>query len=194
MRSGVSWKKKEKACTDEEKEDHGDQWDHTVVDAESKAVISMVCGKRTKENTEELIQDFASRCNDGNPPELFSTDDYSCYQDALLHAYGKWALPERTGNPGRPKEPFQTEPDMQYVTVKKKRKGGRVVSVDIKQVYGTGDALKAVLGSSSVSDAVNTSFVERHNGTDRHLNARKARKTLDFQRTVSTMSAIAGSA
>ena len=48
------------------------QWDHVVIDAESKAV--MVCDKRTKENTEELIQDFASRCNDGNPPDLFTTD------------------------------------------------------------------------------------------------------------------------
>jgi hypothetical protein len=31
--------KKEKACMDEEKADHGDQWDHAVIDAESKAVI-----------------------------------------------------------------------------------------------------------------------------------------------------------
>jgi hypothetical protein len=51
-------------------EDNGDQWDHVVIDAESKAVISMVCGKRTKENTNELIKDFASRCNDGKPPCL----------------------------------------------------------------------------------------------------------------------------
>ena len=41
MRNGASWEKKEKACTDEEKEDHGDQWDHVVIDAESKAVISI---------------------------------------------------------------------------------------------------------------------------------------------------------
>ena len=43
MRNGASWKKKEKACTDEERkasEDHGDQWDHVVIDAESKAVIA----------------------------------------------------------------------------------------------------------------------------------------------------------
>ena len=180
MRNGASWGKKEKACTDEEKEDHGDQWDHVVMDAESKAVISMTCGKRTKENTEELIQDFASRCNDGDPPDLFTTDDYSCYQDALLHAYGKWAIPERTGKAGRPKEAFQTEPEMQYATVKKERKRGRVVSVDTKQVYGTDTGLAVALESSSVSNAVNTSFVERHNGTDRHLNARKARKTLEF--------------
>ena len=52
MRNGASWGKKEKASTDEEKEDHGDQWDHVAMDAESKAVISMTCCKQTKENTE----------------------------------------------------------------------------------------------------------------------------------------------
>ena len=71
---------------------------------------------------------------------------------------------------------------MQYATVKKHRKGGRVVAVDTKQVYGTVDALEAALESSSVSNKVNTAFVERQNGTDRHLNSRKARKTLEFSK------------
>ena len=104
-RNGVSWGKKEEACSNEEKEEYGDQWDHVVIDTESKAVISMVCGKRTKENTEELIQDFASRCNNGNPPELFTTDDYPCYEDAFLHVYGELVIPEQTGKPGRPRKP-----------------------------------------------------------------------------------------
>ena len=42
MRNGALWGKKEKSCTDEEKEDHGDHWDHVVMDGESKAVISIV--------------------------------------------------------------------------------------------------------------------------------------------------------
>jgi hypothetical protein len=33
------------------------------------------------------------------------------------------------------------------------------------------------LAGSAVSPSVNPSFVERHNGTDRHRNARKTRKT-----------------
>jgi IS1 family transposase len=116
MRNGVLWEKKEEVCPDEEKEKHGDQWDHVVIDAESKAVISMVIGKRTKENTEELLRDFASRVNEGKPPRLFTTDDYPCYKDALLSVYGKWVVPERTGKRGRPRDPFQTMPDMQYAT------------------------------------------------------------------------------
>lgn len=182
MRNGVLWGKKEEVCLAEEKEDHGDQWDHVVIDAESKAIISMVCGKRTKENTEELIHDFASRCNDGNPPDLFTTDDYPCYKEAFRHVYGKWEFPERTGNPGRPREAYQNDPDMQYATVKKQRKQGRVVSIGIEQIYGTEDALKTALESSPVSNTINTSFVERQNGTDRHLNSRKARKTLEFSK------------
>jgi len=182
MRNGTLWEKKEEVCLAEEKEDYGDQWDHVVIDAESKAIISMVCGKRTKENTEELIHDFASRCNDGNPPDLFTTDDYPCYKDAFRHVYGEWEFPERTGKPGRPREAYQGDPDMQYATVKKQRKQGRVVSIGIEQIYGTEDALKLSIESSSVSNTINTSFIERQNGTDRHLNARKARKTLEFSK------------
>jgi hypothetical protein len=37
-------------------------------------------------------------------------------------------------------------------------------------------AVIAALGMSKASRAINTSFVERQDGTDRHRNARKARK------------------
>ncbi|MCZ6678480.1 MAG: hypothetical protein O7E52_14675 [Candidatus Poribacteria bacterium] len=74
-RSGTLWGKKEVNCNEEEKRDCGSQWDHVVLDVESRAIISMVCGKRTKENTEELIGDFASRANDGKPPYPFGAQD-----------------------------------------------------------------------------------------------------------------------
>jgi transposase-like protein len=109
--------KKEGVCLNEEKEEQGDQWDHVVIDSESKAVISMVIGKRTKENTEELISDFSHRVNEGKPPRLFTADDYPCYKDALLSIYGKWVVPEPTGKRGRPRRPYQTIPDMQYATL-----------------------------------------------------------------------------
>ncbi|MCZ6681109.1 MAG: hypothetical protein O7E52_28140 [Candidatus Poribacteria bacterium] len=142
----------------------------------------MVCGKRTKENTEERIGDFASRANDGNPPQLFTTDADWCYKGALLCVYGQWVYPEPTGKPGRPRHPYQMVPDLQYVTVKKVRKGGRVVNVTPEQVYGTPDALCAALSDSKASNGVNTAFVERQHGTDRHLNRRKVRKTLAFSK------------
>ena len=177
-RNGVSWEKKDKNCTDDEKLDCGSQWDHVVVDVESRSVISMACGKRTKENTEELIGDLATRANGGNPPQLFTTDADWCYKKALLSVYGEWVYPKPTGKPGRPKKPYQVVPDMQYVTVKKIRKGGRVVNVTTEPVYGTPEGLAAALEASVAS----TTFVERQHGTDRHLNQRKARKTLAFSK------------
>ncbi len=71
---------------------------------------------------------------------------------------------------------------MQYVTVKKVRKGGRVVNVTTEPVYGTPDGLSAALSGSLASTCVNTAFVERQHGTDRHLNRRKVRKTLAFSK------------
>ncbi len=43
-------------------------------------------------------------------------------------------------------------------------------------------AVIAALGMSRVSRAISTAFVERQNGTDRHRNARKARKMYRFSK------------
>jgi len=66
--------------------------------------------------------------------------------------------------------------------VEKTREKGRVVSIATRVVFGTMAAVAAALGISRVSRTINTSFVERQNGTDRHRNARKARKTYRFSK------------
>ncbi len=66
--------------------------------------------------------------------------------------------------------------------VEKTRAKGRVVSIATRVVFGTVAAVVAALGMSRVSTAINTSFVERQNGTDRHRNARKGRKTYRFSK------------
>jgi hypothetical protein len=71
---------------------------------------------------------------------------------------------------------------LNYATVHKTRKKGRVVSVTTRVIFGVMEAVQAALARSTVSRAVNTSFVERHNGTDRNRNARKARKTYCFSK------------
>ena len=57
-----------------------------------------------------------------------------------------------------------------------------MVEIGTRVVFGTMAAVAAALGRSRVSRAINTSFVERQNGTDRHRNARKARKTYRFSK------------
>jgi hypothetical protein len=49
-------------------------------------------------------------------------------------------------------------------------------------VHGTAADLAVALDQSPVSAKINTSFVERQNGTDRTFNARKARKTYEFSK------------
>jgi len=66
--------------------------------------------------------------------------------------------------------------------VEKTREKGRVVAIATRVIFGRLAAVMAALGMSGVSRAINTSFVERQNGTDRHRNARKARKTYRFSK------------
>jgi hypothetical protein len=63
-----------------------------------------------------------------------------------------------------------------YATVNKEREDDRVVAIDRRLVIGA----EAGLEASSVSRAVNTSFLELQHGTDRGQNARKALKTYRF--------------
>ena len=151
-------------------------------DPEHRLVVSVVPGARTLENTEALVADFHRR-TEGRVMNLMTSDDYPAYETAILHAYGATVTPPRTGKRGRPKAPYQAPPPgLTYATVTKKRAKGRVVEVGTRLVFGTLAAVLLALGMSKVSRAINTAFVERENATDRHRNARKARKTYRFSK------------
>jgi IS1 family transposase len=153
-----------------------------ALDPEHKLVVAVVPGTRTIENTEALIADFRRR-TEGRLMNLMTSDDYPAYETAILHAYGETITPPRTGKPGRPKASYQVPPPgLTYATVTKRREKGRVVEVGTRVVFGTVAAVLLALAMSPVSRAINTAFVERQNGTDRHRNARKARKTYRFSK------------
>ena len=151
-------------------------------DPEHRLVVSVVPGERTAESVRELVGDVQERL-DGRVPDLITTDEDSAYEGAILEAFGTEVVPPRTGKRGRPREPYQVAPaGLHYATVHKTRKKGRVVDVVTRVVFGTAAAVGAALVNSGVSRTVNTAFVERHNGTDRNRNARKARKTYCFSK------------
>src|SRR6185437_14095327 len=102
---------------------------------------------------------------------------YPAYEEAILEAYGETVTPPRTGERGRPEAPYEVAPaGLAYAVVEKAREKGRVVSIATRVVFGTTAAVIAALGPSKVSRAIDTSFVERQGGTDRHRDARKARE------------------
>ena len=105
-------------------------------------------------------------------PELVVSDEYPATASAavgLRRAAGDAAV----GRPGRPPGPrVQLPKGMCYGTVHKTRGCGRVTAVEAR----------VLLGELGEGDSVSTSYLERHNATDRHRNARKGRKTYCFSK------------
>jgi len=176
--------KKEKHCDPDDPDDvlQGDCWDYIALDPRSRLVVSALHGKRTGDHVELLVEDFHRR-TDGRLMELMTSDENPAYAEAIREVYGEQVQPRRKGRRGRKPKPIKRVPKgMVYATVHKTREQNRVVSVTARRVYGTALALAAALVASPVSDAVNTVYVERHNGTDRNRNARKVRKTYCFSK------------
>jgi hypothetical protein len=144
--------------------------------------VSLVVGKRTAEAVRAVVRD-AHRRTGGRVPRLITSDEYPAYVDAIRDAYGQRVVPPRTGRPGRPRGPATVVPPaLTYATVHKERENNRVVRVSTRVVFGTWLAVALALAVSAVSWAVNTCFVERHNGTDRNRCSRKARKSYAFSK------------
>lgn len=170
--------------TDPADNGHGSQWDHTVVDAQTKLAVSLVIGPRNQANAQALWQDFAAR-TDGGVPELITTDEHRVYVGAVLKTYGLVQALPRSGKRGRPRQPRVVPPQaLVYAMVHKMRRKGRVVGITIRRVFGTARQLARALARSAVSQHVNTSFVERFNSTVRQHNSRKARKVYTFSKAL----------
>ena len=147
------------------------------MDPDSRLVLSVLVGKRLLGSAVQLLLDVKERLP--GPPELITSDEWPGYPDAIAQAFGTVVTPERTGRPGRPARPRVEVPaGLNHATVHKTRECGRVVKVEARVVRGTAGAVEAALGGGEVS----VSYLERQNGTDRHRNARKGRKTYRFSK------------
>ena len=97
---------------------------------------------------------------------LLATDGYPAYPRAVELTFG-------TPPP----------PGLRHAVVQKHRdEQGHVVCVERRAAVGTMKDLARALAASPVSVVANTAFVERHNATDRHRNARKHRRTYRFSK------------
>jgi IS1 family transposase len=172
--------KKQKNCDPADPADAqcGDYWDFVAFDPEHRLVLAVIPGARSIEN-EEVHQRLG-----GTAPILITSDELPAYATAIETTFSEPVAPPAQRGPGRPRVvPVRSLPKgLCYATVHKEREHGRVVAVTQQQVYGTAAALEEALGRSSASHTVNTSFVERHHGTDRCRNARKARRTYRFSK------------
>ena len=153
-----------------------------ALDPETRLVVGLVVGKRTAEATHALVRDIRRRTGN-RVMRLMTSDEYPVYEEAIREAYGRVVVPPRTGRPGRPRNPYTVvPPGVTYATVRKEKENNRVVRVSTRVVFGTAAAVALAVAASAVGRVVNTSFVERHNATDRNRCRRKVRKTYAFSK------------
>ena len=183
------WGKKDKNTDplDPDDAEQGSYWDHVIIDPETKLVVSLVVDRRNADTLVRLFTDFYERTG-GYLPELICTDEYAVYETVILDTYGvcKHELgltPEEEAEFSLGDFHFPVE--ITYAMVHKEKEGGRVVAVTQRLVLGSEEQLERTLEESERSQSVNTSFVERYHGTQRHFNARKKRKAYTFSKELS---------
>jgi IS1 family transposase len=159
----------------------GDAWIWIAFDAINKITLAYNIGKRTLPYAISLIEDVKRVTK--RIPHLFSSDQLDQYAKALLQVYGRIVYPDRKPGPGRPPSPrIVPAEDLNYVQVVKQYKKYRVVKVSRKVVFGDPKKIESILAESSVSEKINTAYVERNNGTIRHMDSRCVRKTFCFSK------------
>jgi IS1 family transposase len=147
----------------------------------------LAIGRRTEETVFQAFTDFYQR-TDGQLPTLFTTDEYAVYYTVIVDTYS--VSKEDLELTAEQKAEFNWEElppryfpvEIGYATVHKVRKKGRVVRVEKRIRLGTKKQVDEALAAGSTSATINTSYVERWHGTQRHFNARKARKVYTFSK------------
>ena len=158
-------KQKQKHCSEEEARQAGDVWDHPAIAPDSKLIVSLVVGKRTQEQTQELVSDG----DEG-------------YESAILKAFGRRYAAPKTGSRGRPSlDVIRWPQGLAYGQVIKSAKDHLSDRIHLKVIRGKAH-LEHILSLLSYQK-INTSSVERHNGTSWLHNQRKVRKTLAFSKS-----------
>jgi hypothetical protein len=183
------WGKKDKHCDPSNPGDwqQGSYWDHVLFDPDSRLIITLVIGRRTNDTAFQAFTDFYQR-TDGQLPALFITDEYAAYLAAIVDTYSvskeDLELTEEQkaefGWEDLPAVYFPVE--IGYATIHKEREKGRVVGVEKRIRLGTKKQVDEALAEGSTVATINTSYVERAHGTQRHFNARKARKVYTFSK------------
>ena len=166
------------------KEDYkeiGDQWIFIAIDAVKKVILHWKVGKRTLSTAKEFIKELKMKLSSS---PLYTTDELPAYEEAFLANFCEEVQPEKTGKRGRPrKKPLRkVSEDLKLAQTHKHRRNGRVVEVTEEIVFGNEEEIRRILQESPVSNRINTSIIERANGTVRAKVSRMVRDTYSFSK------------
>jgi hypothetical protein len=169
MNNGASGKKPKRYAV-EERAAAGDMGDQTAIAADSTLLVSLVVGKRPQEQTRAFVHDTKKRLRLGHLPAI-CTDAYAGYESAILAACGRRALVPHPSLTGRSRRPvLRLAPRIGLWAGEKQYTGRGSERVDGRVVPGQA-RLQHILYHLGYQ-GMNTSAIERHNGTSRLRNQR----------------------
>jgi hypothetical protein len=142
---------------------------------EHRLVLASHVGRHEENDAHALMSKTKARL--GVIPQLFVSDGWDAYIEALLGAFHRLKERPRTGRAGRPPGPLKIpDPQLRYAQLVKVREKGRVVATHKRVIFGG----KKTLDLNQVS----TSLIERKNLSFRQDNRRLSRKTIAFSKRV----------
>ena len=137
------------------------QWVWVAMDPESKLLLAVDVGARTLALAQRVVHQVTQVLAPDCAP-LFLTDGFRAYLTALLTHYGQWVQPRRRQATGPwPKPRWMPLPQLLYAQVVKTVRRRRLVRVRHRVVFGTLEAVNAVL--APLGCQINTAFIERLN-------------------------------
>jgi len=144
----------------------------------SRFLLESIIGPRTLRTAMELTASVAIYA-EGRSLPLLLIDDHLPYPKAILQVFGEIRHRRRRYGRGRFKHPRLKPPaDLQVGVVKKIRDNrGNLLKVSSKALFGTKKAIEKRIQKLGIGRKINTSHMERLNGTIRGQQARLARRT-----------------
>jgi hypothetical protein len=151
---------------------------HAALAVVSRFVIDLRVGPRDLATAAELVASVALCLPSGAVPPLMLVDNHLPYPAALLQVFGEILHRRRKRRHGRRKNPGLKPPPGLLVGVvhKVRDAAGNVVRVKAEALFGRLKAIRARVAELGIGTTVNTSHLERLNGTLRCQQARLARR------------------
>ena len=144
----------------------------------SRFVLESIIGPRTLETALQLTASVAVYSKGKDPP-LILIDEHLPYPQAILQVFGDIKHRRRKNGRGRFKHPRLKPPaDLQVGVVKKLRdERGSLLKVSSKVLFGKKKEIVKRIQKLGIGRKINTSHIERLNGTIRGQQARLIRRT-----------------
>lgn len=147
-------------------------------------LLDLRVGPRTLEQARQLVASVGLCVKEDMPPPLLLIDDHLPYPQAILDVFGQIKHRRRLRGHGRRKYPrLKPPPNAQVGVVKKQRdERGNLIRVTTKALFGVKKDIERRIRKLGIGEKINTSHLERLNGTIRGQQARLARRTRNGSR------------